>query len=309
MRWVSKVSSTTCALSAKARSTSPRRMTVCESSFGCVGLTCGAPARIESSGSESVAVEAERLVLAVGITGNVEDLGLESTRARVEKGHIVTDGWGATDEPGLHAIGDVAGPPYLAHKANHEGICCVERIAGYEGAHSVDKSTIPGCTYSRPQIASVGLTEQAALDAGHELRVGRFPFQGNGKALAIGESQGFAKTIFDASTGEEHFRERVQDAGEGFTASPVAGDGLIYLVSEEGRLVIIAAVPELEVVARADLGEICMATPAIIDGGLIFRLRGAVVMRAVTDGTCRLSVREGGAQARVGAGEENRRCV
>lgn len=159
-------------------------------------------ARIEASGSESVTVEAERLVLAVGITGNVEDLGLESTRARVEKGHIVTDVWGATDEPGLHAIGDVAGPPYLAHKANHEGIACVERIAGHDGAHPLDTGAIPGCTYSRPQIASVGLTERAAREAGHELRIGRFPFQGNGKALAYGESEGLVKTLFDAKSGE-----------------------------------------------------------------------------------------------------------
>jgi dihydrolipoamide dehydrogenase len=144
----------------------------------------------------------DRMILAVGITGNVEDIGLEHTAVKVERGAIQADAWGATDEPGVYAVGDVAGPPQLAHKANHEGICCVERIAGYEGAHPIDKSTIPGCTYSRPQIASVGLTERAALDAGHEVRVGSFPFQGNGKALAIGESQGFAKTIFDARTGE-----------------------------------------------------------------------------------------------------------
>ena len=119
----------------------------------------------------------------------------------MEKGHLVTDAWGATDEPGLYAIGDVAGPPYLAHKANHEGIACVERIVGHEGAHPLDPDAVPGCTYSRPQIASVGLTESAAREAGHELRIGRFPFQGNGKALAYGESEGLVKTIFDARSG------------------------------------------------------------------------------------------------------------
>ncbi len=144
----------------------------------------------------------DRMILAVGITGNVEDLGLEKTAVRVERGSIVADEWGAPDEPGVYAIGDVAGPPQLAHKANHEGVCCVERIAGVEGAHPLDRSSIPGCTYSRPQIASVGLTEKAALEAGHEVRVGKFPFQGNGKALAIGEAQGLAKTVFDAHTGE-----------------------------------------------------------------------------------------------------------
>jgi dihydrolipoamide dehydrogenase len=161
----------------------------------------GVTARIEGQEGEALEVEAERLILAVGITGNVEDLGLEQTRARIEKGHIVTDGWGATEEPGLHAIGDVAGPPYLAHKANHEGIACVEHIAGFAGAHPLDPASIPACTYSRPQIASVGLTEQAAQEAGRELRIGRFPFQGNGKALAYGEGEGLVKTIFDAESG------------------------------------------------------------------------------------------------------------
>lgn len=159
-------------------------------------------ARVRTAEGEDVDVRADRLILAVGITGNVEDLGLEHTVARVEKGHLVCDAWGVTDEPGIYAIGDVAGPPYLAHKANHEGIACVERIAGHAGAHPLDPDSVPGCTYSRPQIASVGLSERAAREAGHEIRVGRFPFQGNGKALAYGESEGLVKTIFDAGTGE-----------------------------------------------------------------------------------------------------------
>jgi dihydrolipoamide dehydrogenase len=162
----------------------------------------GVVAEIQFGSGEHARVAAERVILAVGITGNVEDLGLEHTAVRVERGEIRVDEWGRTDEPGVYAIGDVAGPPHLAHKANHEGVVCVERIAGHEGAHPLDRSNIPGCTYCRPQIASVGLTEQAALAAGREVRVGRFPFQGNGKALAYGEPQGLAKTIFDAKSGE-----------------------------------------------------------------------------------------------------------
>jgi dihydrolipoamide dehydrogenase len=159
-------------------------------------------AQVRTAEGELLDLRAERLILAVGITGNVEDLGLETSAARVEKGHLVTDAWGATDQPGLYAIGDVAAPPYLAHKANHEGVACVERIAGHEGAHPLDPDSVPGCTYSRPQVASVGFTEREAREAGHELRIGRFPFQGNGKALAVGESEGLVKTIFDATSGE-----------------------------------------------------------------------------------------------------------
>jgi dihydrolipoamide dehydrogenase len=144
----------------------------------------------------------DRAILAVGITGNVEDLGLEGTAVRVEKGHVVVDGWLATDEPGVHAIGDLVGPPWLAHKASHEGVLCVERIAGVEGVHPLDPTLVPACTYSRPQVASVGFTEQEAAERGLELRVGRFPFVANGKAIASGDSEGFVKTIFDARTGE-----------------------------------------------------------------------------------------------------------
>lgn len=162
----------------------------------------GLRAEIRLADGTTKRLQADKAIVAVGITGNVEELGLENTAVRVDRGAIQVDEWGQTGEPGVYAIGDVAGPPQLAHKANHEGIACVERIAGVEGAHPLDRSSIPGCTYSRPQIASVGMTEASAIEAGHEVRIGRFPFQGNGKALAIGEGQGLAKTVFDAQTGE-----------------------------------------------------------------------------------------------------------
>ena len=147
-------------------------------------------------------IEVERMIMAVGIVGNVEDIGLEGTKVKVEKSHIVIDEWGQTGEPGIWAIGDVAGPPWLAHKASHEGIIAVEKMAGAENVHPLDTSRIPGCTYCTPQVASVGMTEAAAKKAGHKLKVGRFPFQGNGKAIALGEPEGLIKTIFDADTGE-----------------------------------------------------------------------------------------------------------
>ncbi len=144
----------------------------------------------------------DRVIVAIGITGNVEGLGLEAAGAKVEKGHIVTDGFGATGVAGVWAIGDVAGAPWLAHKASHEGVICVEKIAGHADVHMLDKTRIPGCTYCNPQIASVGLTEAAAKAAGYTIKVGRFPFQGNGKAIALGEPEGLIKTVFDAKTGE-----------------------------------------------------------------------------------------------------------
>jgi dihydrolipoamide dehydrogenase len=155
-----------------------------------------------SAGETAVEVAAERVVLAVGITGNVEDIGLEGTRVRVEKSHIVVDEWLATGEPGVYAIGDVVGPPWLAHKAMHEGVICVERIAGLATVHPLNPRNIPGCTYCRPQVASVGLTERKAKEAGYQVRVGHFPFIGNGKAIAMGEPEGMVKTVFDAKTGE-----------------------------------------------------------------------------------------------------------
>ena len=153
-------------------------------------------------GNKQQTVQAERVIMAVGIVGNSDGIGLEKTKVKVDRGHIVTNRWGETDEPGVYAIGDVAGAPWLAHKASHEGVICVEKIAGVEGVHPLNKSTIPGCTYSRPQIASVGMTEKAAKEAGFDLKVGRFPFLGNGKAIALGEPEGMVKTIFDVKTGE-----------------------------------------------------------------------------------------------------------
>ncbi|MBC9205797.1 dihydrolipoyl dehydrogenase [Roseomonas aerophila] len=145
-------------------------------------------------------IVADRLISAVGIVGNVENLGLEGTKIKVEKTHVVTDEYGRTGEDGVYAIGDLTGAPWLAHKASHEGIVVVEAIAGLH-PHAMDVSNIPGCTYCRPQVASVGLTEAKAKEAGHEVKVGRFPFIGNGKAIAMGEPEGFVKTVFDAKTG------------------------------------------------------------------------------------------------------------
>ena len=158
-------------------------------------------ATLEADGKTSE-ITVDRVILAVGIVGNVENLGLEGTKVKVEKTHIVIDKWCATGEPGVYAIGDVAGAPWLAHKASHEGIICVEKIAGEKHVHPLDVRNIPGCTYCMPQVASVGLTEKAAKEKGYTVKVGRFPFMGNGKAVALGEPEGFAKTVFDAKTGE-----------------------------------------------------------------------------------------------------------
>jgi dihydrolipoamide dehydrogenase len=143
----------------------------------------------------------ERVISAVGVVGNIENLGLEKLGVKTDRGAIVIDGMCKTNVPGLYAIGDVAGPPLLAHKAEHEGVICVEAIKGLH-PHAMDKLLIPGCTYCSPQIASVGLTEQAAKDKKLDIRVGRFPFVGNGKAIALGEDQGLVKVIFDKKTGQ-----------------------------------------------------------------------------------------------------------
>lgn len=147
-------------------------------------------------------ISAERVIMAIGIVGNSENLGLEGTKVKLDRGHIVTDGYGATGEAGIYAIGDVTGAPWLAHKASHEGIICVEKIAGASDVHKIADNTVPGCTYCRPQIASVGLTEAQAKDKGHKVKVGRFPFLANGKAIALGDDEGMIKTIFDEKTGE-----------------------------------------------------------------------------------------------------------
>ncbi len=155
-----------------------------------------------TSGGKSEQITVDRVISAVGIVGNVENLGLEGTKVKVEKTHIVIDQWGFTGETGVYAIGDVAGPPWLAHKAMHEGVLVVEKIAGVKGVHPMKTENIPGCTYCQPQVASIGLTEAAAKAKGLQVKVGKFPFIGNGKAIALGEPEGFIKTVFDARTGE-----------------------------------------------------------------------------------------------------------
>ena len=158
-------------------------------------------ATIEAEG-KSFDVEAERAIVAAGIVANTENLGLEGTRVRVEGSHVLTDPWGWTGEEGVFAIGDLSGPPWLAHKASHEALAVVDGIAGVEGARPLDASRIPGCTYCRPQVASIGLTERQAADQGHEVKIGRSPYKANGKALALGEPEGLVKTVFDADSGE-----------------------------------------------------------------------------------------------------------
>ena len=158
-------------------------------------------AAITDAKGQKQSIEFERVISAVGVVGNVEGLGLDRLGVKMERGTIVTDGLGRTNVAGIYAIGDVAGPPMLAHKAEHEGVICVEAIKGLP-AHAMDKLKIPGCTYCHPQVASVGLTEKKAKEAGREIKVGRFPFTGNGKAIALGEPDGLVKTIFDAKTGQ-----------------------------------------------------------------------------------------------------------
>jgi len=152
-------------------------------------------------GKSPTSVEFERVISAVGVVGNIENLGLEKLGVKTDRGTIVIDGLCKTSVPGIYAIGDVAGPPMLAHKAEHEGVICVEGIKGLN-PHPMDKNLIPGCTYCNPQVASVGLTEARAKEGGREIRVGRFPFVGNGKAIALGEDQGLVKVIFDKKTGQ-----------------------------------------------------------------------------------------------------------
>jgi dihydrolipoamide dehydrogenase len=152
-------------------------------------------------GKKPQTVEFERVISAIGVVGNVENLGLEKVGVKTDRGVVVIDGYGKTNVPGIYAIGDVAGPPMLAHKAEHEGVVCVEAIKGLH-PHPTDKNLIPGCTYCNPQVASVGLTEARAKEGGREIRVGRFPFVGNGKAIALGDDQGLVKVIFDKKTGQ-----------------------------------------------------------------------------------------------------------
>jgi len=158
-------------------------------------------ATVETADGKTQQLTAEKLISAVGVVGNTEGLGLDTVGVTLDRGIVVTDGLGRTNVPGIYAIGDVAGPPMLAHKAEHEGVLCVETIKGLP-THAMDKAKIPGCTYCQPQIASVGLTEAKAKELGFAVKVGRFPFAGNGKAIALGEPDGLVKTVFDAKTGQ-----------------------------------------------------------------------------------------------------------
>jgi dihydrolipoamide dehydrogenase len=164
---------------------------------GANDVTC----TVEDDKGVKQSLRAERMISAVGVVCNTENLGLEKIGVKLDRGAVVTDGHGRTNVPGVYAIGDVAGPPMLAHKAEHEGVICVETIKGLH-THPMEKTMIPGCTYCHPQVASVGLTEAKAKEAGYTLKVGRFPFVGNGKAIALGEPDGLVKTIFDAKTGK-----------------------------------------------------------------------------------------------------------
>ena len=165
---------------------------------GSDSVTC----TLEGANGNSESVTVDRVILAAGIQGNTEDLGLETLGVETGRGFIKIDQWGKTNLVGLYAIGDVAGPPCLAHKASHEGVICVEKLAGVANIHPLDKGKVPGCTYCRPQVASVGMTEDQAKTAGHQVKTGRFNLQANGKALALGDNEGFVKTLFDANTGE-----------------------------------------------------------------------------------------------------------
>jgi dihydrolipoamide dehydrogenase len=190
-------------ISAFARKSFEKQGMVIHTGVAVKGLKKGADnvtVTIEVAGKPQE-ITVDRVISAVGIVGNVENLGLEEAGVKVERTHVVVDGFGRTGVEGIYAIGDLAGPPWLAHKASHEGVICVEMIAG-KHPHPLDTGNIPGCTYCRPQVASVGLTEAKAKAAGHEVKVGRFPFIGNGKAIAMGEPEGLVKTVFDAKTGE-----------------------------------------------------------------------------------------------------------
>lgn len=159
-------------------------------------------AMVETKDGKSQVIEADRMISAVGVVGNIENLGLEALGVKTERGCVVIDGYGRTNVEGIYAIGDVAGPPMLAHKAEHEGVICVEHLAGLPNVHPMNTLHIPGCTYCHPQVASVGLNEAKASQAGYDIRVGRFSFAANGKAIALGEDQGMIKVIFDNKTGQ-----------------------------------------------------------------------------------------------------------
>ena len=180
----------------------------------------GVRCTLKTTGAEQT-LEVERVLLAAGVQPNVEGLGLEALGVELDRGFIKTDAACRTNVFGLYAIGDVAGPPCLAHKASHEGAICVETLAGVEGVRPLNRDYVPGCTYARPQVASLGLTEAKARETGRPIKIGKFAYQGNGKALASGETEGFVKTVFDAETGEllgahmvgEQVTEQIQGFG------------------------------------------------------------------------------------------------
>jgi len=157
---------------------------------------------VEGPDGKSETITVDRVILAVGIQPNTEDVGLEGTRVEFDRGFVKTGPYSVTGEPGVYAIGDVGPAPWLAHKASHEGVICVEKIAGVPDVHPLDPLSVPGCTYCHPQVASIGMTEEVAKKRGHAVKVGRFPFIGNGKAIALGEAEGMIKTVFDRDTGE-----------------------------------------------------------------------------------------------------------
>jgi dihydrolipoamide dehydrogenase len=159
-------------------------------------------ATLKTKDDKSETLTVDGVILAVGIVGNVENIGLEAAGVKVDRTHVVVNEWGETGAPGVWAIGDLVGAPWLAHKAMHEGVIVAERIAGVKGVHPLDVSKVPGCTYCWPQVASVGMTEAKAKASGRKIKVGRFPFIGNGKAIALGDADGLVKTVFDADTGE-----------------------------------------------------------------------------------------------------------
>ena len=159
-------------------------------------------AMLKAKTGKTETLTVDKVILAVGIVGNVENLGLEQAGVKIDRTHVVIDKWGATGVPGLWAIGDLVGSPWLAHKAMHEGVIVAEKIAGVKGVHPLDTSKVAGCTYCWPQIASIGMTEAGAKESGHKVKIGKFPAIGNGKAIALGEVEGFIKTVFDAETGE-----------------------------------------------------------------------------------------------------------
>jgi dihydrolipoamide dehydrogenase len=159
-------------------------------------------ATLKAKDGKTETLTVDRVILAMGIVGNIENIGLEAAGIKTDRTHVVVNSWGETGVPGMWAIGDLVGPPWLAHKAMHEGVIVAERIAGVKGVHPLNPANVPGCTYCWPQVASVGMTEVTAKELGRKIKVGRFPFIGNGKAIALGEAEGLIKTVFDAETGE-----------------------------------------------------------------------------------------------------------